>query len=420
MKLKHYVCTRLWQGKNSKRWLDLRIQQAKDTLLYSLENQTNKNFEIIIITDLESIDYLQSSLGNNYTYCIRGEKIGVTPVCQYIYVTRIDSDDIFHPEAVNDIQTAHVPNGITALVNEKGYKYNPITNRMSKMSSPISQFQTIIYKREEWEQLDFMGFFDHTEIKKRHKTKALPPWKFIWQAHSHNISSPIIGKGNNSHKDLGKLPSKQIKSILENFKITRKKFLFSFRQDKMLYNNYNHCKNKLIPHNEEQRYEQLVKNIPNLKSLKTILYIGVWPDRFQFETQLKKIGYDITIIEAFYPYVAQSRARGYEAFHSDICEFTTDREWDVVMWWHGPEHIEKKILPQTLKSLEKMANNYVVLGVPWGKYSQGNKDDNKWMIHKATLFPNDFLELGYKVETLGKENKRGSNLLAWENTNDKS
>lgn len=88
-------------------------------------------------------------------------------------------------------------------------------------------------------------------------------------------------------------------------------------------------------------------------------------------------------------------------------------KWDVVMWIHGPEHIEKSELADTLRNIESYTRYLVVLGCPWGVYKQGKSYGNPYEVHRAYLYPEDFLKLRYKVESIGAKDTPGSNLTAW-------
>lgn len=172
---------------------------------------------------------------------------------------------------------------------------------------------------------------------------------------------------------------------------------------------------KFVPYNEEQRFDQIKRNIPSFFTykLKDLLYIGVTKTNFQFQEQLNKLKYEITLLEAHPPNLELYLDK-YVCICADITEFEDlVLQWDVIMWWHGPEHISKEELAPTLEKLELMAKKLVILGCPWGIYLQGISNNNKYQIHKNHIYPKDLLKLGYSVETIGNKDKPGSNLLAW-------
>ena len=81
-----------------------------------------------------------------------------------------------------------------------------------------------------------------------------------------------------------------------------------------------------------------------------------------------------------------------------------------MFWWHGPEHVDVSILPNTIAKLESFANIAVVLGCPWGDYEQGDIEGNCYEKHVSSLDYPFFENLGYNVECLGEINTPGSNI----------
>lgn len=170
------------------------------------------------------------------------------------------------------------------------------------------------------------------------------------------------------------------------------------------------------------RKKQIKIFIPELKESRSCLYIGASPDRFEIVDLLLRWGYhEIDVLEIWAKNVNELREmnKEYRIFRDIILgdvrkiELYIEDIYDVVMWWHGPEHIPKEDLNDTIRDLEMFAKKYVVIGCPWGEYPQGSVKGNKHEIHLASLDKKDFDDLGYKVKTLRKKGKRGSNILAW-------
>jgi hypothetical protein len=86
--------------------------------------------------------------------------------------------------------------------------------------------------------------------------------------------------------------------------------------------------------------------------------------------------------------------------------------YDVIFWWHGPEHVGCDELAPTLDKLEAMAST-VILACPWGKYIQNKTGGNPYEEHLCHLYPETFEARGYETATLGRKDVKGSNLLAW-------
>ena len=158
------------------------------------------------------------------------------------------------------------------------------------------------------------------------------------------------------------------------------------------------------------RTESLKRMIPGLFDM-SCLYIGARGDRIDYFRDFNK---QPTVLEAWEPNVVDLNSKGIVAIHEDVRKIkpTTFWGWEVVFWWHGPEHIKKKALKKTLRKLERIASKAVVLGCPWRYFEQPAIGDNPYEEHLSHLDYEDFEELGYEVECLGYIDQRGSNITA--------
>lgn len=71
--------------------------------------------------------------------------------------------------------------------------------------------------------------------------------------------------------------------------------------------------------------------------------------------------------------------------------------YDVIIWWHGPEHVTKKDFEKTLPKLLAKSKIGVIVGMPNGKWEQGKIYGNKWEEHISTWKPKDLEKLGAEV-----------------------
>ncbi len=103
-----------------------------------------------------------------------------------------------------------------------------------------------------------------------------------------------------------------------------------------------------------------------------------------------------TIIETWKPYADELRAHpkrhlhGIRVLHADVVEWsqTTNERFDVVMWWHGPEHVDQDHLGPTLSRLEAMCDGIVILGCPDGDdpyQDESSEDHHRCVIDAALL-----------------------------------
>jgi hypothetical protein len=165
---------------------------------------------------------------------------------------------------------------------------------------------------------------------------------------------------------------------------------------------------------KKERKEQLKNIVPDLFSYKSVLYVGARTGRFDFSQEFRKAGYDITVVERYKPNVDYLKTIPWikKVIRKDIREFTTKKKYDVIFWWHGPEHIPKKDLRKTLRNLEKMCNNVMVLGCPNGDVKQQNEYENPYEDHLSGYEGLEFEKLGYTIDVIGQKDTFASNILA--------
>lgn len=165
---------------------------------------------------------------------------------------------------------------------------------------------------------------------------------------------------------------------------------------------------------DQKRTASLGRLIPDLFNYKTVLYIGARNKRIDYGDTFVEKQYDITVLEIFEPNVRYLKTVKWikEVIHADVTTFETDKKYDIVFWWHGPEHVEKSQLETTIKKLEGMANIAVVLGCPWGNVVQADKDSNPHERHISYLDRGDFEKMGHTVEYIEPKDIMGSNITA--------
>jgi len=169
-----------------------------------------------------------------------------------------------------------------------------------------------------------------------------------------------------------------------------------------------------------------IADIPHVFDYRTLLYIGASPNRFELIDEFFYAGYEIDVLEIFEPNVKALEAmnRRWKIFKNimlgDVREVEQilKHRYDVIVFWHGPEHLGLLDFKPTLRKLEDFALRLVICGCPWGDYPQGAVKGNRHEKHRSSLFPADFQSLGFNVSTIRKHPGRGSNLLAWKETDE--
>jgi len=177
----------------------------------------------------------------------------------------------------------------------------------------------------------------------------------------------------------------------------------------------------MISQVEADRLRQLEKNIPRVWNNRRVLYIGANRNRFHYNENLKKNECTTDVLE-----IDEGRCKelktSFRWLNNVICgnvidvdELLPNAKYDMVLWSHGPEILEKTFFAPTIKKLEKITNNLLVIMCPWGKYlyykpiSELNPIDT----NITALYEQDFRKLGFSTSVLGKKDVNGSNLLAW-------
>lgn len=142
---------------------------------------------------------------------------------------------------------------------------------------------------------------------------------------------------------------------------------------------------------------------------RTLLYVGAMPERQDFLAELIGWGWVVDILEVWEPYHEYLRAlHGVRAVYGGNildCQELPGR-YQVVFWWHGPEHMEKDKVPQALQNAEAIAEEAVILGMPFGKTDSGVTEGNTYNQHVSAWQGPDIGDLGYTwlVTTEGYRN----------------
>jgi hypothetical protein len=172
------------------------------------------------------------------------------------------------------------------------------------------------------------------------------------------------------------------------------------------------------------RIHHLLACVPDLLSYRTCLYVGCNPQRQQLVPELLWAGYAVDVLEVFPAYVkalqeANPTTRRFRRIcEGDVRTFQPAEDYDLVVWWHGPEHVEKAELADVLARLASWPRRLAVVGCPHGHLGQGvTKDGNEQQRHRWDCMPEDFRKLGWPAETLLPEpHGVRSHLIAWRRT----
>lgn len=211
-----------------------------------------------------------------------------------------------------------------------------------------------------------------------------------------------------------------IKNILENNEDVKVKLFDLYKNNEDLRIKIDYQKNSISrfywSYVKDKRSENLLSLVPDIFRHKSVLYIGARPDRTDFLQNFINAEYEISILEIYKPNVEYFKNDSVftEVIEGDVKDFKTDKKYDVIFWWHGPEHIEGDKLEDTLKKLESITEYDLVLGCPWGKVMQDNDhNDNPNEKHINFIKTGYFEKMGYKTNYSGLEDNMGSNIIAF-------
>ena len=198
-KIKHFVIVRFFEHKVAAYIHDIfdvdfvaeRVLLAKNNLLSSLENQTNKDFEVIFLVNDkylsdEKYGFIFTELQNGISFPLRFMKSDTLrrlihdtyDEYDFVIQSKIDYDDFVYKNAVADTQSkVNECNNILAYGYNKGYVYfngelYPFYDLYQYNGMAHSAvFQSLILKSEFAKKLPYVNLYSfiHTVIKVRLK-----------------------------------------------------------------------------------------------------------------------------------------------------------------------------------------------------------------------------------------------------------
>ncbi len=144
----------------TKEWIERRMEIFMTFTARSLENQTNQNFTALVQYD-DHTEHLvkkamrkykrlptnikmirHSELKTQFEDHIRDAKYG--------YFVRLDSDDLYHKSFIQQLHDFNDSENIQVLINQKGYVYDAVQDRLATVSFKSPPFYTLIYKTEDF------------------------------------------------------------------------------------------------------------------------------------------------------------------------------------------------------------------------------------------------------------------------------
>lgn len=188
-------------------WIRDRCKFFAENTLPSLRNQTYKGFRMwlscgvnMTIHDLEtvrSIPVEDSLVTWNPEHA--PEPFMTTPIPEdvdYVYVTRIDSDDLYAPDALelaNSRRPAR-PGAVEASMFRRGYLHDVRTGEVGVYHGSSTPFHTMMIPRSVFcdpKKYAALDYGDHSQVNSRFPTQVLPDWRFTVLVHGSNFISDM-------------------------------------------------------------------------------------------------------------------------------------------------------------------------------------------------------------------------------------
>ncbi len=142
----------------SKEWIEYRINIFMNYTLKSLINQTCQDFTTIFHYDLRTKDIIYDELSkypplpkniilSSDGYSLLKELIAGY---EYLYLVRIDSDDMYHPLFIQKLLDLNLNHDTECILNQDGYAYDCIDNKLGIWYAQSPPFYTLIYKVQDY------------------------------------------------------------------------------------------------------------------------------------------------------------------------------------------------------------------------------------------------------------------------------
>ena len=179
-------------------WVARRIDVYRRYTLHSLARQTDGDFTIWLDcrehTQEQLAPYLPSltQAGVVVTFD-RGRALlaSLPNRCSHFYITRIDSDDMYGPDAIKQIRRLH--GAARASQFYRGYIHDIFTNSIARIMLPSPPFYTLRFQRGEIvsaecvdEMLQFNGRRGHNTVRALFNPVPLPHGRFCIVRHDQN------------------------------------------------------------------------------------------------------------------------------------------------------------------------------------------------------------------------------------------
>lgn len=181
----------------SQEWIDYRMKIFMLYTLKSLKQQTNQNFLQLLKYDPQSEEQIQKSLSQydklpanirfvRYSDEYKQEFINYIQGSRQFYLTRLDSDNLYQHEFIEQLHQYQPNENTEVLINQHGYIYDVTSKRLAHFYHFSPSFYSLIYNTDDYLNGKRYTFRSHRNaIKLKHE--LLPAGNFMVLVHNNNV-----------------------------------------------------------------------------------------------------------------------------------------------------------------------------------------------------------------------------------------
>ena len=182
-----------------------------------------------------------------------------------------------------------------------------------------------------------------------------------------------------------------------------------------------------MPHTKEafKFLEGTIEEIRDVCAPRSLLYIGWrsdanpwWYDKFCKDLNIERV----SVLEIFRPNFLELERRVSSGRYQvrpilgnvlDISKYAIPKEYDIIFWDHGPEHVIYNDLVKITPTLSHLANKLLLYCCPWGEWNQDAEGGNDWEQHRTHMTKDHLRNLGMTVNTFnGIDQRNGGEIVA--------
>ena len=208
----------------SKEWIEKRIDIFMKYTLKSLKLQSNQNFLSLLKYEDKSQKIIENVLSRypdlpkNIKFIPKSKFNDIVKKYiegfEYLYLVRLDSDDLYHKTFIQQMYDYKHDITTEVIINQNGYIYDSIRNRLARFPQRSPNYYTLIYKVNEFiKGKRYVIPGGHPNVIKLLNHEIIKRPNYIRNVHSTNDSSTFrLAKIKHIIKD-----SKKKKQILSEF-----------------------------------------------------------------------------------------------------------------------------------------------------------------------------------------------------------